>query len=145
MSQHNQHMDPSLLSSVANNPPQIQGGEIFRVNVGFESIYTFTVTDDSDSDITVGIVGDMLDGSVLERSGTTYTFKWTLAAPTNASSLVFYANDSLNAVSVLNPRVEMCACQNNGNCTLDGVEPAVNNIVIMTCNCPGGMFMFWND
>ena len=121
----------------ANLPPRMNGSNIFRVDTREASVYSFTVTDDGDG-FTVAVQGGMPDGSTLEQESGNYTFTWTQLEPDN-TSLVFVANDSLGAASTLSPRVEVCACQNRGNCTLDGILGMESNTVIMECECPEGM------
>ena len=49
---------------------------------------------------------------------------------------MFSAIDSLEAAVTFSPRLELCACQNEGNCTLDGVIS--DTVTIMNCICPPG-------
>ena len=119
-----------------NFPPAISGAPRFRVNTGEESIYAFNVTD-SDN-FTVSVMGETPVNAILETDGTLYTFRWTLASPDNIS-VAFSAVDSLQARSVLNPQVEICACEFGGNCTLDGVLDLDADPVVMNCECPEGI------
>lgn len=66
-----------------------------------------------------------------------YSFSWTLQEPTDLS-LSFVATNSMNALSLLTPRVKICACSNGGTCTLDGILSIQNNSVVMACECPEG-------
>ena len=107
------------------------------MNVGQRSDYTFTVTDESGSpDVTV----QGPDTYSLTPNGDTYTFSWTVSGVIDYS-LTFVAVDSMNAVSTLSPRVEICACQNNGVCTLEGILGIVGNVIDMECECTPGIYM----
>ena len=105
------------------------------MNLRETSVYTFTVTDESGSpDVTV-------QGPVtysLTPNGDTYTFSWTVSEVINYT-LMFVAVDPMNAVSTLSPRVEICACQNSGSCTLEGILGTEGNVVDMECECTPGM------
>ena len=119
-----------------NFPPAISGASRFRVNTGEESIYAFNVTD-SDN-FTVSVMGETPFNASLETVGTVYTFRWVLASPDNIS-VAFSAVDSLLARSVLNPQVEICACENSGTCTLDGILDLDADPIVMNCECPEGI------
>ena len=119
-----------------NFPPAISGAPRFRVNTGEESIYAFNVTD-SDN-FTVSVMGETPFNASLETDGTVYTFRWLLASPDNIS-VAFSAVDSLQARSVLNPQVEICACVNGGTCTLNGILDLDADPVVMNCECPEGI------
>ena len=49
------------------------------------------------------------------------------------------ASDTMGAISTLSPRVEICACQNGGNCTLNGLLGIDTNVVDMLCQCDQGI------
>jgi len=98
-------------------------------------LYSFTATDEGD--ITIAVQGPQPDTYTFTVNGNMRTFSWTVMEPSNAS-VTFVATDSLSATSTLSPRVEMCACQNGGNCTLDGILGIDGNTVIMRCECPPG-------
>ena len=113
------------------------GGSVLRVTVGQQAQYTFTVTDPGDT-FTVGVLGGLPINSDLIRQGEgVFTFLWTLQQPTNIS-LTFFARDSFNASSTLSPRVEVCACANGGECTLEGLLSTDDTTVIMNCICTEG-------
>ena len=115
----------------------IQGANRFRVNIGEESLYVFNVTDE-DENITVSVLGDLPMNSFLEQDDpSTYIFHWNLMQIEN-TTVTFFAIDTVNATSTLAPVVEMCACMNGGNCTLDGIIDPDTTPVVMNCDCPGG-------
>lgn len=103
------------------------------MNIGQTSTYTFTVTDEEES-VVVTVQG--VETQSLTQDGNTYTFSWTVSE-VNAQ-VTFVATDSMNAVSTLSPLIEVCACQNGGNCTVEGVLAIENNIIDMHCQCTQG-------
>ena len=116
------------------------GPSSFLLNAGELSIYTFNASDDSEEQVQVNIVGGLpANATFLQVDSTTYTFTWRLTDPNYVSNLTFYASDSSGAVGVLSPEIVVCACQNGGNCTTEGVLSAQNNVLIMNCICPSGM------
>ena len=118
-----------------NFPPVIVGPSTFRVNVGEEVFYNFTVEDGE-----VEVLGGLPPNSALEQYGgsiSMYSFSWTLQEPVDMS-LIFIATNSMNAFSLITPRIEVCACSNGGTCTLDGILSIQNNSVILACECPEG-------
>lgn len=117
-------------------PPSILADSVFRVNIDEESVYILSVSDPGDN-FTLTLMNEPPDKFVLEESGGEYLYKWTLLGITNVT-LTFIAMDSRGAASTFTPTVELCACVNGGNCTLDGV--LTNNAsVVMNCHCSEGM------
>ena len=110
--------------------------EIFRVNTGVASIYNLTV-DGGQVDVVGGLPAN---SALMEDSDTSglYYFTWTLLSPT-ATSVSFIATNSMGGVSLLSPRIEICACANGGICTSDGFLGTQNNAVVLQCKCPDGM------
>lgn len=118
-----------------NFPPVIVGLSTFRVIVGEKVFYNFTVEDGE-----VSVLGGLPPNSELEQYGgsiSIYSFSWTLQEPVDLP-LIFIATNSMNAFSLLTPRVEVCACSNGGTCTLDGILRVQNNSVVLSCECPEG-------
>lgn len=62
----------------------------------------------------------------------------SLSLPPQVLPLVFSATDSLGATGTFTLRLEVCACRNGGNCTLEGVVNPSADVVIMNCICPPG-------
>lgn len=112
---------------------------MFRVTVGEENIYTFTITDYYYIDgYSVEIEGGTPPGGNLTSDGnTTFTFSWTPeTVPTHALS--FIVTDDLGAASILSPFVQICACFNGGECTEQGVPSTIDNIQSLNCLCTEG-------
>ena len=124
----------------ANLPPQLVGPSSFLLNAGELSVYTFNASDDGGEQVQVNILGGLpANATLLQVNSTTYNFTWRLTNPNHASNLTFYASDSFGVVGVLSPEIVVCACQNGGNCTSEGMLSAQNNVLIMNCICPSGM------
>ena len=116
------------------------GPSSFLLNAGDLSAYTFNASDDGGEQVQVNILGGLpANATLLQIDSTTYTFTWRLSDPNHVSNLTFYASDSFGVVGVLSPEIVVCACQNGGNCTTEGVLSAQNNVMIMNCICPSGM------
>ena len=125
----------SLIFTTANQPPRLNGSEVFMVTRGQASVYRFMATDTDE--FTVTHQGDLPNTLVNSTSGM-YSFTVNDSAVTN-TTVSFVAKDSLNASSLLNPQVLVCACQ-NGNCTLEGVLNRDADPLIMNCVCPEGTY-----
>jgi hypothetical protein len=111
------------------------GDDLFRVNVGEENTYTFTVNDTNNFTVVVG--GATQDGALSEDGDGVYTFRWTPRSfPTR--DLTFIATDDLDASSVHSPLLQVCACFNGGECTPEGVSPTNRRIQNLTCLCTEG-------
>ena len=107
------------------------------MNVGEVSTYTFTVADENGVGVTVQGPPPSVSYS-LTPNDDTYTFSWTVVEVIDFS-IMFVAVDSMDAVSILSPLIEICACQNNGSCTRDGVLNTDENIIDMQCECTPGI------
>ena len=119
-----------------NFAPNISGNGTFRVNSREESIYTIKIDDPGDN-YTTSVQGGLPPNSLLEELGDgEYSFKWNLQELTN-DPLVFVATDTRNASSTHTPIVEVCACANDGVCTVDGLL-TTNLTITMACICSEG-------
>ena len=119
-----------------NFAPNISGKGTFRVNSREESIYTISIDDPGDN-YTTSVQGGLPPNSLLEELGDgEYSFKWNLQELTN-DPLVFVATDTRNASSTHTPIVEVCACANDGVCTVDGLL-TTNLTITMACICSEG-------
>ncbi len=119
-----------------NYPPNITAESTFSVTVSQESVLYLSVNDSRDN-FTLSVLGDIPTTSVLEElSRGEFVFRWTLQKITY-NPLIFLANDSRGAASLYAPRVEICNCFNDGNCTLDGIL-SDNATAVLTCLCTQG-------
>ena len=99
--------------------------------------YSFTVQDPGDN-ITVGVVGGLPSNALLVDNGEGhYSLHWIPSEAPN-KTLTLLAADSLGASSTLTPSVHVCACMNEGNCTLEGLPSSDASTVIMNCDCTRG-------
>ena len=112
--------------------------------VGEESVYTFTVSSDSEN-ITVIILHEgeetLPSGIQLNNSNSdSYTITWTPVNNTAVLNLTIVAMDQNfeNISSIFNPVVQLCACVNGGNCTTDGLLATDFSFVVLNCECPEG-------
>ena len=113
--------------------------------VGEESIYTFTVSSDSEN-INVIILHEgeetLPSGVQLNNpDGDSWTITWTPADNTSVLNLTIVAVDlNMNNISsIFNPVVQLCACENEGNCTTDGLLANDFSFVILNCECSEGI------
>ena len=113
--------------------------------VGEESVYTFTVSSDSQN-INVIILHEgeetLPSGVQLNNpDNDSYTITWTPADNTSVLNLTIVAMDPNleNISSFFNPVVQLCACENGGNCTSDGLLANDFSFIILNCECPEGM------
>ena len=128
----------SCLYLAENFPPNISANVVFRVNTDSESVYSLTVTDPGDN-ITLTLQEQPQNSNLKLAGDGEYTFYWNLSEPTT-EPLVFIATDMSGASTSFVPTVEVCACVNGGNCTLDGVVTS-NSTVVLNCQCPQGKFI----
>ena len=121
-----------------NIVPNITGDEIFYVNVGEENVYTITVNDTDDFNVT--IAGGVPEGGVLNDEGDgVYTFIWTPPATPN-DGVSFIAMDIAGAATVHTPVLRVCACFNGGMCTEEGLLATGDVIQVLTCVCTEGIY-----
>ena len=123
-----------------NSPPIITGSSTLSVTLGQEAVFVFTVTDDNNLFNVSAIGGLPINATLTSNPGnisTEYTYRWTIFEVVNVS-LMFEARDERSAVSVLSVQVQICACQNGGECTLDGLLSSSDRTVVLNCNCPEG-------
>ena len=112
--------------------------------VGEESVYTFTVSSDSQN-INAIILHEgeetLPSGVQLNNpDDDSYTITWSPADNTSVLNLTIVAVDPnlANISSIFNPVVQLCACENGGNCTTDGLLVTDFSFVVLICECPGG-------
>ena len=119
-------------------PPILEGSTTFMITVGQPSVYTFTVTDDSD-DVMPMIEMGLPPNAELVNDGNTYTLTWLLMSSDLTDfnrTIRITARDSLNASSLLVPQIQICACNSEGgNCTLEGLIDIIANPLILNCEC----------
>ena len=109
-------------------------------------MYTFTVTSDNDN-INVMVLHDgedmLPDGVVVnDLDGDSYSITWT-ADNSTVLNLTIVANDpsNENVSSMFIPTVQLCACENGGNCTTNGLLNTDFSFVVLNCVCPAGTLL----
>lgn len=129
-----------IIILAANTPPVILGPRILQIRFGETAELHFNVTDNNISTINVYVAGGVPENATLTpfpgNDYIDYVFKWLITEETSAH-LVFVAEDEMEARSVLNVQVQICACL-YGNCTTNGVIGLSANIVMLNCECPEG-------
>lgn len=128
-----------LFFPLASFPPRIYGNGFFEVTIGQPSVYNMTVLGGQ-----LEVLGGLPADSILTEDPSTsglYIFTWTLSNPID-TPVTFVASNSMGGFAVHSPRIGICACANGGECSEDGFLGTNNNIVILQCICPEGM---WYD
>ena len=122
--------------NIATFPPIIYGFGTFEVTVGVPSTYNLTVVGGQ-----LQVLGGLPESSELVESGDgngIYTFTWTLFDITD-TPITFIANNEMGQVFTHSPTLAICACVNEGECTVDGILGTENNIFVFECECPEGI------
>ena len=129
-----------FIASIGNFPPNITGKDSFTVMVGQNNVFNFTV-EDTDSNITVGLVGGLPTGATLvSNGGGQYSVHYRPTVATNNETLTIIATDPHSASSTITLTLYLCACANGGNCTLEGLPSSDAKTIIMNCACSQGKF-----
>ena len=76
--------------------------------------------------------------NLTNASDVDYFLTWTPQDTSEEFNITIVARASGNASSVFNPRVQLCACVNNGTCTIDGILNIDLPFNILNCECPSG-------
>ena len=122
---------PSFLSS-ANTPPEISGPTEVNVTLNQQTEFYITAKDADNDTVTLDIE-DLPPGASFDNA--TGRFVWTPVNATNVT-LEFIATDSKNASTVLAVVVNMCQCQNNGECDFtEFVGDNTGPFRVVACNC----------
>ena len=127
-------------------PPNITAPEMFTATVGEESVYTFTVSSDSQNIIVIILhEGEETLPSGVQLNnpdGDSYTITWAPDDNTSVLNLTIVAMDSNNdnISSFFDPVVQLCACKNGGNCTTDGLLANDLSFIVLNCECSQGKY-----
>ena len=133
-----------MFKFIVSFPPNITAPETFMATVGEESVYTFTASSDSEN-INVIILHEgeetLPSGVQMNNlNGSNYTITWTPADNTSVLNLTIVAVDPENISSIFDPVVQLCACENGGSCTTDGLLASDFSFIILNCECPEGSY-----
>ncbi len=94
--------------------------------------------DDGDS-FSADVAGGVpLGASLSNEGGGAYVFTWSPASVADVRAINFLITDSGNAVTLLNPQLEVCPCGDDGECTIETVLDRTTPIIIMGCICSEG-------
>lgn len=121
----------------------MKGPDIFYITVERESHYIFSVTDDQDS-FTLIVEGGLPENANMHNQGSTYMLTWTLMRFSSDfnRTIRIVAKDGLNATALLVPQLQVCACGEGGNCTVEGLLSSIENPLVMNCECNEGKLCY---
>ena len=140
-----------LFKFIVSFPPNITAPETFMATVGEECVYTFIVSSDSENiDVIILHEGEETLPSGVQLNnpdGDSWTITWTPADNTSVLNMTIVAVDLNfeNISTIFNPVVQLCACENEGNCTTDGLLVNDFSFVILNCECPEGIANWCNS
>ena len=132
---------------IVSFPPNITAPETFIATVREESVYTFTVSSDSQNIIVIILhEGETILPSGVQLNnpnGDSYTITWTPPDNTSMLNLTIVAMDpnNENISSFFDPVVQLCACENGGNCTTNGLLANDFSFIVLNCECPPGKYL----
>lgn len=118
--------------SSANTPPEINGPT--EVNVTLNQTTEFYITsNDPDNDTVTLDIDELPTGASF--NSTSGHFEWTPINTTNIT-LEFIATDSKNVSTVFTVIINMCQCENNGECDFtEFVGDSTGPFRVVGCNC----------
>jgi len=110
----------------------VTAGELFAANI--------RVNDTNLRELVI-LNGPVQGGSLTRDDNdiSLYTFTWIPAPPFNRT-IIFLATDDLNANFRYEPIIEICQCENGGNCTLNGILDRTANPIDLNCICSEGEY-----
>ena len=129
--------------SIGNTPPVITGPTMLRLELNVEATLRFNVTDDKNMfELTTvnGLPENATLVSTPQDGYTEYLFSWTISSAVTRS-LMFEARDGLNASAVLSVQLQVCACMNSSDCTIEGILDTTVANVQLNCECSEGNFL----
>ena len=116
----------------ANTPPEISGPEEVNVTLN-EVVHFYITTSDPDNDTVTLDIEELPVGASF--NSTTGHFHWTPVNATNVT-LEFIATDTKNTSTVLTVVINMCQCQNDGECDFtEYIGDSSGAFRVVACNC----------
>ena len=106
--------------------------------VGIESIYSFTVTGSNDVTVVINGQESLPSNTAFTGSGNTFTLTWNPVNIMEEFNVMIIAVAERNARAMFVPRIQLCGCENGGNCTTVGVPNLQLPFNVLNCNCPAG-------
>lgn len=119
-------------------PPNISAPDIFLATVGMDSIYEFAVTGSMNVTAVINGQSSIPPNTTLTESRDTFTLTWKPVDINEVFNLTIIATAEQSARSMFVPRVQLCGCLNDGNCTEAGVLNLQLPFVVLNCECPAG-------
>ncbi|XP_035671814.1 mucin-like protein [Branchiostoma floridae] len=123
--------------SLVNSPPIIEGPVSLNVSVGDVVSFSFTATDLKGDPVTVA-AETLPPGATFEYGGNTATVTWNVVDD-DGPAMNFSATNSRDQTTLYTPQVNLCKCQNGGDCDFgtlaDGEDPD-GDLRVVACQCP---------
>ena len=109
--------------------------------VGVASTYSFIVTGSVNVSVVINGQSTLPSNTNFTDDGDTFTLTWSPADISEEFNLTIIATAEQTAISTFVPRVQLCGCLNDGNCTEDGVLNLETPFVVLNCECPPGSLL----
>ena len=132
-----------MILSVDTFPPNVTAPEVFMATVNTSSVYLFMVT--GSTSVNVSVNGQFVLPSNIDLTNTSdvdYMLTWNPQDVEEEVNITIVASVG-NVSSVSNPRVRLCGCMNNGNCTEAGVLNLEQPFTVLNCECPPGILLLY--
>ena len=124
-------------------PPSISAPDMFMATVEIDSIYTFNVTGSVNVNVIINGQNTLPPNTNFNRSGDTFTLTWNPVNTNEEFNVTIIAIAEQDVSSIFSPRVQLCGCINGGNCIEDGVLNLEPSFVILNCDCPAGIAIYY--
>ena len=105
------------------------------------STYSFTVTGSMNVTVVINGQDTLPPNTTVTENGDAFILIWTPTDINEVFNLTIIATAEQNARSTFIPRVQLCGCLNDGNCTEGGVLNLEAPFVILNCECPAGSLL----
>ena len=105
------------------------------------STYSFIVTGSENVSVVINGQSTLPPNTNFTDDGDTFTLTWSPADISEEFNLTIIATAEQSAISTFVPRVQLCGCLNDGNCTEDGVLNLETPFVVLNCECPAGSLL----
>ncbi|KAJ8038277.1 Mucin-4 [Holothuria leucospilota] len=126
--------------SLENFPPNITGPSVIECVVGVEVVYQVYAIDPEGDEVVYRLEEPVPDGAKIDQNGRV-TWTPTNVNENNPPALVIQARDAMNASSVLQPTIKLCACK-NGTCNfqiyLFDANVVEDKFAVVACDCFDG-------
>ena len=123
--------------------------------IGTNSVYSFTITgrvvdvnviingqnfviNEENAVINTQNTPSLPPNTNLNRNGEIFAFTWSPVDVNQQINVTIIANGERDTTSMFSPRVQLCGCENGGNCTEVGIADLEASFVLLNCDCPEG-------